>query len=140
MQFPILLYILSRIGIVNRVVPLEGLMPATYELAHRIAAQPFEAIRAFKRSVYQGMNMTLGAHLDMVSSHLALLRVSAAPVALARFGAAAFAPPPGHLGSPELGLWAAYAAWLAAVLVLYPASAWFLRKKEANPGGALRFF
>lgn len=64
----------ERIGLVNRVVPFAGLMRATQELARRIAAQPFEAVRAFKRAVYQGMHMTLGAHLDMVSSHVALLR------------------------------------------------------------------
>jgi len=64
----------ERIGLVNNVVPLDRLMPATYELAHAIAAQPFEAVRAYKRSVYQGMNMPLAAHLDMVSSHTSILR------------------------------------------------------------------
>lgn len=64
----------ERIGLVNNVVPLDQLMPATYELARAIAAQPFEAVRAYKRSVYQGMSMTLPAHLDMVSSHTSILR------------------------------------------------------------------
>jgi len=64
----------ERIGLVNNVVPLEQLMTATYELARQIAAQPFEAVRAYKRSAYQGMNMTLAAHLDMVSSHTSILR------------------------------------------------------------------
>ncbi len=49
-------------------------MVETLELARRIAAQPVEAVRAFKRTVYQGANMSLTAHLDMVSSHVALLR------------------------------------------------------------------
>lgn len=64
----------ERIGLVNNVAPLEKLMDVTYELARQIAAQPFEAIRAYKRSVYQGMSMTLSAHLDMVSSHTSILR------------------------------------------------------------------
>jgi enoyl-CoA hydratase/carnithine racemase len=64
----------ERLGIVNKVVPLDQLMPATYELAHTIAAQPFEAVRALKRAVYSGMNMSLAAHLDMVSSQIAILR------------------------------------------------------------------
>lgn len=64
----------ERIGLVNSVVPPEQLMTVTYELARQIAAQPFEAIRAYKRSAYQGMNMTLAAHLDMVSSHTSILR------------------------------------------------------------------
>ena len=64
----------ERIGLVNQVVEFDHLMPATYELARRIAAQPFEAVRAYKRAAYQGMNMTLATHLDMVSSHTSILR------------------------------------------------------------------
>jgi enoyl-CoA hydratase/carnithine racemase len=64
----------ERIGLVNNVAPLDQLMKVTYDLARAIASQPFEAVRAYKRSVYQGMNMPLGAHLDMVSSHTSILR------------------------------------------------------------------
>ena len=64
----------ERLGIVSRAVPDHELMPVTYELARAIAAQPFEAVRAYKRAVYQGMTMSLDAHLDMVSSHTSLLR------------------------------------------------------------------
>ena len=64
----------ERIGLVNNVVPLDQLMAATQQLARAIAAQPFEAVRAYKRAVYQGMNMPLAAHLDMVSSHTSILR------------------------------------------------------------------
>jgi enoyl-CoA hydratase/carnithine racemase len=64
----------ERIGMVSRVVPDAQLMPTTYELARSIARQPFEAVRAYKRAVYQGMSMSLDAHLDMVSSHTSLLR------------------------------------------------------------------
>ena len=64
----------ERIGVVNSVVPPDRLMPETYALARAIAGQPFEAVRAYKRAVYQGMSMTLSAHLDMVSSHTSILR------------------------------------------------------------------
>lgn len=64
----------ERIGMVNSVVAPDQLMPAAHDLAARIAKQPFEAIRAYKRSVYQGMSMNLSTHLDMVSSHTSILR------------------------------------------------------------------
>jgi len=64
----------ERIGLVNRVVPEGEALNAAKELARAIAAQPFEAVRAYKRSIYQGMTMTLESHLDMVSSHTSILR------------------------------------------------------------------
>jgi len=64
----------ERIGMVCRAVPDAELMATTYELARSIASQPFEAVRAYKRSVYQGMTMSLDAHLDMVSAHTSILR------------------------------------------------------------------
>jgi len=64
----------ERLGIVNRVVPPDQLMPTALEMARVIAAQPFEAVRAYKRAVYQGATMDLATHLDMVSSHMSVLR------------------------------------------------------------------
>lgn len=64
----------ERIGMVNRVVPDDQVLPATLAMARRIAAQAQLAVRMFKRSVYQGMDMTLASHLDMVSSHMSVLR------------------------------------------------------------------
>jgi uncharacterized membrane protein len=64
--------------------------------------------------------------------HLYLLRFSALPLALARWGKSALQPPPGHAGSPEYPLWSAYAALLASLLLLYPLSRWFARKKAAG--------
>jgi enoyl-CoA hydratase/carnithine racemase len=64
----------ERIGLVNNVFAVDQLMTGTRELARAIASQPFEAVRAYKRAVYQGMNMPLAAHLDMVSSHTSILR------------------------------------------------------------------
>jgi uncharacterized membrane protein len=72
-------------------------------------------------------------------AHLYLLRLSAAPLAALRFGAAGFAPPPGHAGSPELGLWAAYAAWVCALSLLYPSCRWFAKKKAASRSGWLSY-
>jgi enoyl-CoA hydratase/carnithine racemase len=66
----------ERIGLVDRVVADDNLMSEARSLARAIAAQPFEAVRAYKRSVYQGLQMPLTAHLDMVSSHVSLLRES----------------------------------------------------------------
>ena len=64
----------EQLGMVTRAVPDDQLMAVTYELAERIAAQPFEAVRAYKRLTYQSRNLSLTAHLDMVSSHTAILR------------------------------------------------------------------
>lgn len=63
-----------QLGLVTRVVPDDELKSATYELARRIAGQPSQAVRFSKRAVYQGINMPLITHLDMVSSHVAVLR------------------------------------------------------------------
>ncbi|MEP9378672.1 enoyl-CoA hydratase-related protein [Aquabacter sp. CN5-332] len=63
-----------ELGLVTRVVPDDQLLPATYELARRIAAQSQPAIRMSKRIFYQSVNLPLVTHLDMVSSHMAVLR------------------------------------------------------------------
>ncbi len=64
----------ERLGMVTRAVPDDELMSVTYDLAEKIAAQPFEAVRAFKRLAYQGRTATLAAHLDAVSSQVTILR------------------------------------------------------------------
>jgi enoyl-CoA hydratase/carnithine racemase len=61
------------IGVVNKVVPHEGLMEATMELAKKITARPPLAVRMMKRAVHQGITSTLRAHLDYISSQLSLL-------------------------------------------------------------------
>jgi hypothetical protein len=58
-------------------------------------------------------------------AHLAMMRITAAPLAYHRFGMAGFAPPPGPNGCPEYGLWAAYVGWVVVVLALYPLCRWF---------------
>lgn len=64
----------ERIGMVNQVVPDGEVLTTTLALARRIASQAQLAVRYYKRSVYQSMDMTLAAHLDMVSSHMSVLR------------------------------------------------------------------
>jgi len=64
----------ERIGLVNTVVADDQLMTLALDLARKIAAQPQEAIRLFKRTVYQGLKSDLPTHLDMVSSHMAVLK------------------------------------------------------------------
>ena len=64
----------ERIGLVNRVVPPDELMPTVYELAGRLAKGPTVAIRLIKRAVYEGARMDLRAHLDMISSHMGIIR------------------------------------------------------------------
>jgi 2-(1,2-epoxy-1,2-dihydrophenyl)acetyl-CoA isomerase len=66
-----------RLGIVNRVVPAPELREATYALARRIVEGPQVAIRLMKRLVYQSMRLDLRTHLDLVSSHMAIVRQTA---------------------------------------------------------------
>jgi len=63
-----------RLGIVNRVVPEVQLPEATYALARQIADGPQIPIRMIKRLVYQSLRLDLRTHLDLVSSHMAVVR------------------------------------------------------------------
>jgi enoyl-CoA hydratase/carnithine racemase len=63
-----------RLGIVNRVVPAGELSAATYGLARQIADGPQIPIRMIKRLVYQSLRLDLRTHLDLVSSHMAVVR------------------------------------------------------------------
>jgi uncharacterized membrane protein len=91
-------------------------------------------------SVPRALAVLGGVPLFFYVAHLALLRYTSIPFAIARFGASAVGPPPGHAGSPEWGLGAVYVVWVLAVSALFLPSRWFLRKKEANPSGVLKFF
>ncbi len=63
-----------RLGIVNRVVPDAQLKEATYAFAKQIADGPQIPIRMIKRLVYQSLRLDLRTHLDLVSSHMAVVR------------------------------------------------------------------
>jgi uncharacterized membrane protein len=90
----------------------------TLSLLERVASKSWQPLVTFGR-----------VPLFFYVLHLYLLRFTAAPLAFARFGPSAFKPPPGHAGSPEYPLWTAYLALIIALLLLYPASLWFARKK-----------
>ncbi len=75
-------------------------------------------------------------------AHLYVLRFSSIAFAYARWGMSAFTmPPEGHAGSPEHPLWSAYLAWIATVLLLYPACRWYgdLKRRRAATWWWLRY-
>lgn len=73
-------------------------------------------------------------------AHLYLLRPIGIACALGRFGWSAVDPEV-HDGSPEWPLYAAYLAWLAALVVLHPACAWFgdLKRRRSGAWPWLRY-
>src|SRR5438477_2208018 len=66
-----------ELGIVQRVVPDAKLKDETYALARQIADGPQIPIRMIKRLVYQSMKLDLRTHLDLVSSHMSIVRQTA---------------------------------------------------------------
>lgn len=65
-----------RIGLVAHVAPAGTSVTIAQELAATIAVQPPDAVQLYKRAMRQGMSMNLETHLDMVSSHMSLLRAT----------------------------------------------------------------
>ena len=55
-------------------VPAARLREETYALARRLADGPQVAIRMIKRLVYQSARLDLRTHLDLVSSHMGVIR------------------------------------------------------------------
>ncbi|HJR03797.1 MAG TPA: enoyl-CoA hydratase, partial [Methylomirabilota bacterium] len=49
----------------------------TYAFARRVADGPQVPVRMIKRLVYQSMRLDLRTHLDLVSSHMAVVRETA---------------------------------------------------------------
>jgi len=66
-----------RLGIVQRVVPDAELRDATWAFARQVADGPQVPIRMIKRLVYQSMRLDLRTHLDLVSSHMSIVRQTA---------------------------------------------------------------
>ena len=66
-----------RLGIIQRMVPDAQLQEVTYGLARQIASGPQIPIRMIKRLVYQSLKLDLRTHLDLVSSHMGLVRQTA---------------------------------------------------------------
>src|ERR687887_1761890 len=63
-----------RPGVVQRVGADAKLKDVTYAFARQIADGPQVPIRMIKRLVYQSMKLDLRTHLDLVSSHMAIVR------------------------------------------------------------------
>lgn len=64
----------ERLGIVNRVFPDDLLMTETYKFASRLAEAPELAVRLIKRAVYESARADLRTSLDLISSHLGIIR------------------------------------------------------------------
>lgn len=65
-----------RIGLVNRVFPDADLLDETYAFAARLAAKPPEVARLMKRTLRQSADADLSTSLELVSSHMGLVRYS----------------------------------------------------------------
>jgi len=63
-----------RIGLVNRVCPDDQLMSQTLEFAERLAKGPSAVIRMIKRATYQSSRTDLRTALDLISSHMGVIR------------------------------------------------------------------
>lgn len=61
----------QRLGLVNKVVPLDKLEEATMELAKKLAAKSPLALQAGKAGIYAMGDMAYGQALDMLSSRFA---------------------------------------------------------------------
>jgi 2-(1,2-epoxy-1,2-dihydrophenyl)acetyl-CoA isomerase len=64
------------LGLVNRVFPDAELLPGARAFAERVAAAPPLSVRLIKRAVYQSLGTDLATSLDLVSSHMTLVRNS----------------------------------------------------------------
>lgn len=63
----------ERLGLVNRIVAHDELMPYVMDFAQKLADGPTVALRLIKRAVYGGLTTDLATHLDMMSSHYAVV-------------------------------------------------------------------
>ncbi|MGD9536106.1 MAG: enoyl-CoA hydratase/isomerase family protein [Alphaproteobacteria bacterium] len=66
----------ERIGLVNRVLPDDELMPFVRSFARRLAAGPTLAVRATKRLLRQGLEGDLATSLDLSASIYGVLATS----------------------------------------------------------------
>jgi 2-(1,2-epoxy-1,2-dihydrophenyl)acetyl-CoA isomerase len=65
-----------RIGMVNRVYPANKLMEETYDFARKLAKGPSLIIQTIKRATYQSSRVDLRTALDLISSHMGVIRSS----------------------------------------------------------------
>ena len=65
-----------RIGMVNRVYKDGELMEQTLGFAERLAQGPSAVLRTIKRATYQSSRTDLRTALDLISSHMGVIRES----------------------------------------------------------------
>ncbi|MDR5804870.1 enoyl-CoA hydratase-related protein [Caballeronia sp. LZ001] len=65
-----------RLGLVNKVCPDDELLDQTMSFARRVASAPPLAVQLIKRTVYESGRLELKASLDLVSSHMTIVRNS----------------------------------------------------------------
>jgi enoyl-CoA hydratase/carnithine racemase len=63
-----------RIGLINRIYDDDQYLEQTYALAEKIAAAAPVSARMLKRSLYQSANSDLRTALDLISSHMGIVR------------------------------------------------------------------
>jgi 2-(1,2-epoxy-1,2-dihydrophenyl)acetyl-CoA isomerase len=66
----------ERIGMVNRVFPDEKLMEETYNFAKKLSDGPTKVIQLIKRATYQSSRVDLRTALDLISSHMGVIRTT----------------------------------------------------------------
>jgi len=66
----------ERIGMVNKVFPDDQLMVETYAFARRLVDGPTKVIQMIKRATYQSARVDLRTALDMISSHMGVIRTT----------------------------------------------------------------
>ncbi len=64
----------ERIGIANHCYPDDEVLDRTYALARRLAAMPPVAAGVIKRATYQSLRLDTRTHLDLISSHMAVVQ------------------------------------------------------------------
>lgn len=64
----------ERIGLILKAVPAADLMEEATTLARSIAGKPSSAVRIMKRLAYQSQELPLATHLDLVSSHMPVVK------------------------------------------------------------------
>lgn len=65
-----------QLGLVSQVLPDDGFAVAAHHYAKRIAAAAPLSVKAIKRLVYQGLDMSLDSHLSALAAQLAVVRTS----------------------------------------------------------------
>jgi enoyl-CoA hydratase/carnithine racemase len=67
----------EQLGMINSVHEPDDLMAAAYALAHRLAAGPPILLRMIKRTAYQCQHIDFRTSLELVSSHMGVIRSTA---------------------------------------------------------------